>query len=193
MDVSSLQQVPLFQGVELPDLQALMTLMQQQKYAAEEIIFEKGSRGESMYIVLAGRVRIYLEDELGNELTLIQHDAGEIFGELSLLDQAFRSANAIAEESTSTLILERVDFLAFINERPQVGIAMMRNLAAMLRYSNTFMEQIVEWGNRLVSEVGEYEQVVAEVSKPSLNRQIRELLSAFLQMAESLRNRQLLK
>lgn len=193
MDIHQLQQIPLFHEVAPSDLQALLTLMPRQTFSAGELILEGRSLGDKMYIVLSGQVRIFIEEEEDDyRLTIALIGAGQVFGELSLLDQAPRAASVIAETEAEMLLLHRVDFLAFINERPQVGIAMMQNLATIIRYSNTYLEQFAEWGQRLL-EQEDYDQVMAEAAQSSTDQHVSALLDAFLIMVRRLHERRLLK
>lgn len=187
MTISLLQQIPLFKGVDLRDLRVLMSLMKYEDYAEDTLIFREGDPGDAMYIVISGKMQIFVEDEVGNQLTLIWHGSGDVFGELALIDQQPRSASAIAVEPMTVLVLHRVDFLALLNERPPVGMAMMSNLASILRYSTLYLEKIIEWGNRLAR--GEYDQVIEEVSSSQAEKQIQGLLNAFLQVAQNLKKR----
>ena len=187
MNPEQLKQIPLFKDVAPTDLQALIKLMKQGSYPAGAILFEAGSVGDSMYIILSGRIRIYVEDEGGHQLTLTYHEAGQVFGELSLLDQRPRSAAAAVEVALSVLILQRLDFLAFLNERPQVGLVMMQGLAAIVRSSNQYLDRIIDWGNRLAR--GDYDQIIHEASSSQAEEEIQELLGAFLEMAQNIKAR----
>src|SRR5688572_7416176 len=97
MDAQQLQQIPLFHDVPLSDLEALFTLMPRQSYAARQLILEAQSLGNRMYIVVSGQVRIYTQEAHGYELTISLLGAGQVFGELSLLDEEPRSANVSAK------------------------------------------------------------------------------------------------
>jgi signal-transduction protein with cAMP-binding, CBS, and nucleotidyltransferase domain len=115
---------PLFRGVDRADREALIKVMRSQSYPKGAVLFHKGDAGDSMYIILSGRVRIFTHDAQGNEIT-IRH-LSEMFGEFSMLDQKPRSASASAAADLEVLVLHRDDFNAFLRERPLVGLSMMR-------------------------------------------------------------------
>lgn len=186
MEIPQLQHLPLFHEVALTDLQALLTLMPCQQFPAGTLIVTEQSAGDRMYIVITGQARIYVEDEQGYQLTVGMLASGQTFGELSLLDEAPRAASVLAETDVEVLMLHRVDFLAFIHERPQVGIAMMQNLAAMIRQTNLTLEQFVGWSHRLANE-NDPDQIINEVQKTVTPQTGRGLVEAFLNMARRLR------
>ncbi|MBZ0307271.1 MAG: cyclic nucleotide-binding domain-containing protein [Anaerolineae bacterium] len=82
-----------------------------------------------------------MHDTQGNEITLTHYGANEVFGELSPIDSKPRSASAAAAEALEVLALSREDFLRFLDERPQIGIAMMRSLSQRLRNTTTYLEE----------------------------------------------------
>src|SRR5260370_12694873 len=83
---------------------------------ANEVVFRKDDPGDGLYGVLAGTVLIVAESADGKELILNQHDAGEFFGEVALLDGQGRSAAARAREASDLVFLGRAEFLAFLSQ-----------------------------------------------------------------------------
>ena len=96
--IDQLQQTLILKGVEKGDLELLLSKMERRSYPTGTVIFERGDDGNEMFIILAGRIRIYTYDEYKNALTLRHYGTGEIFGELSPLDQQTRSASAAARK-----------------------------------------------------------------------------------------------
>lgn len=141
MIAEQLQKTDLFREVELADLQALIERMQQEHYERGAVLFHAGDTGDTMYIIQSGSIRIYMNDESGKEIGLTQYGKNEIFGELSPIDQRPRSASAVASDELDVLVLKREDFLAFLDERPQIGLAMMRSLSQRLRFTTTYLEE----------------------------------------------------
>ena len=141
MIAEQLQKTDLFREVELADLQALIERMQQEHYEVGAVLFRAGDAGDAMYIIQSGSIRIYMNDETGKEIGLTQYGKNEIFGELSPIDQRPRSASAVASDALDVLVLKREDFLAFLDERPQIGLAMMRSLSQRLRFTTTYLEE----------------------------------------------------
>ncbi len=136
-----LHEVDLFKEVHLEDLEALSERMKPEHFDRGQVLFSANDIGDTMYFIQKGRIRIYMQDEDGEELTLTHYGVNEIFGELSPIDGLPRSASAAAVEDLEVLALHREDFLDFLDERPQIGLAMMRSLSERLRNTTTYLEE----------------------------------------------------
>ncbi len=90
--VRLLQGVPFFAGVQPKDLTHLAAACHSRSYRRHQMIFKQGDPGDTLHIVLAGRVRIVPASPDGTEILLAFMQAGDFFGELSLLDGLPRSA-----------------------------------------------------------------------------------------------------
>ena len=135
-----LQETKLFQDVDLTDLEDLITRMEAKTFPRGSVLFNLGDEGDAMYIIRSGRIRIYMYDR-DEEITLRYYGKNDIFGELSLLDRQPRSASAAAAEELDVLRLDRENFIAFLFERPSIGLAMMRSLSQRLRFTTDYLEQ----------------------------------------------------
>jgi CRP/FNR family transcriptional regulator, cyclic AMP receptor protein len=100
-------------------------------FAAGAVIFEEGEIGNHLYAIQSGQVRIVKGAE-----TLELVDAGEIFGEMALVDNQPRSATAIAETDVELVPVDEYRFLFMVHETPTFAIQVMRTLAARLRTRN---------------------------------------------------------
>ncbi len=177
----------VFRGVGPQDLEDLLGVMEKKTFRAGEVLFRQGSPGDCMYLILSGRVRIYIRDEQGNELTLRYYGENQVVGELSVLDAKPRSASASAAELLEVLTLERDEFLAFVRERPLVGITLMRNMAGRVRYTTTYLEKVMDWATKLAK--GDYGRVLEDMSSTGDGSDIQALIATFLQMARSIKAR----
>jgi CRP-like cAMP-binding protein len=175
---------PLFKGVESDQLRALVGLMQRQTYKAGVVLFEKGDPGETLFVIVAGRARIFMRDAQDNEIDFRIYESGDIFGEFSLLDEQPRSAAVAALEDLDVFVLQRVDFLHFIESRPIVGLMMMRSLAERIRYTTLYLEKIIDWTQRLKS--GAYQQLVDEIQATPADEEMQSMIAAFLSMVQTL-------
>lgn len=179
----------LFRGVAEDDLTALMQVMEARNYAAGDVLFRRGDEGDSMYEIIAGAIRIYTEDGQGNELTLVIRRAGEVVGELALLDKQPRSASAAAAEPLQVMVLHRDQFMKFLQERPAVGMHMMRTLTGRIRYTTEYLQKVMDWINRLT--VGDYHKTLEELTKEAeTGGEMQKLIGAFLQMIRQVQDRQ---
>lgn len=138
--LEQLQRHTFFTDVSADDLAALVAEMQTQHLATDEVLFRVGDPGDSLYFIQRGRIQIYLSDTDGSRIPLAYCGEDEFFGELSPIDQRPRSASARAVAPTTLLRLSGAAFLGFIETRPQVGLAIMRSMAGLLRKVTRYLE-----------------------------------------------------
>jgi CRP-like cAMP-binding protein len=180
--------IPMFKDVNLNDMKTLVSMGRKMSFMKGQKLFEQGTMGDSMYIILSGRIRIYIEDAEKNQLVLRHYGPGEIVGEFSILDQQPRSASGNAAESLTTLVVDRKTFLAFLHERPIVGVSMMRNLAERIRYTTQFLENLNE-GVLLLAD-GNYEDAMRELTASGTDDQLKQLIGDFMNMITQVQERQ---
>src|SRR5688500_10725377 len=89
--------------------------MTRRRYRRNEVIFQEGDSGDSLQVVVEGRVRISRQSPEGEEAIVATLGPGETFGELVLLDGAVRSATATSIEATETLTMTRLAFSALVD------------------------------------------------------------------------------
>lgn len=100
----------------------------QRTYAAGDVVFEKGARGASMFVVLEGSVRI--EDGAGPiPREIATRGPGEFFGEMALVDGGVRLATAIAIGSPTRLVeIDKARFIYLVSQQPAFSLTLMREL-----------------------------------------------------------------
>jgi CRP-like cAMP-binding protein len=96
----------------------------------------EASEGEHCFFVTEGSVKITRLSKKGREVILAILSDGDIFGEMSLLDGEFRSANVVALDDTEVLTLNRNDFLLVLKNYPQIAIRLLKEMAHRLRKSD---------------------------------------------------------
>ncbi len=129
-----LHEMEIFKHVELSDLDNLSRAIILRQYSHGQVLFNKGAEGDAMYLIDRGYIDILVESD-GREKLLRTYEAGDVVGELSLLDGQPRSATARANGPLSVMILQRKDFLRFIQSRPKVILAVLRFLSDRVRYT----------------------------------------------------------
>ena len=98
-------------------------------------IMQEGRAGTSMYVVLEGEVAITVGRKIIEKI-----GPGGVFGEIALVDQSPRTANAIARVDCALLSLNRDGLIELVKSDPAIGMAMMRSVASRLRYMNSLFE-----------------------------------------------------
>ena len=102
----------------------------------------EGEPSQSMYILLAGRAKVQRSDSEGKEVILAVLSSGEFFGEMSLIDDAPRSASVITLESCEFMAVSKEAFKAMLVQSPEVTMAVMRGLVRRLREADKKIETL---------------------------------------------------
>ncbi len=131
--MDNLRNVSLFATLNERDMEVISKIIFINTYAKGEVIFQEGEKGDSLYIVLKGQVKVCLYDEDGREYILAAIGKDGFFGELALIDELPRSANVITLEDSELLIIRRHDFTRLLMENPTITIAILKVLSRRLR------------------------------------------------------------
>lgn len=144
--LSQTEKIKLFEGHALfgqltaDDIDALLSHARFEHHRMGEVIFAKGSPGRSMMAVLDGSIRISATAGAGREVVLAILHAGEIFGEIALLDGGERTADAIAMTDLDILIIDHRDFIPFLERRGDLCVKLLRILCRRLRQTDEQVE-----------------------------------------------------
>ena len=134
--IELLQSVSIFWDLNENDLGHIADKMVAKHFENGNYIFLEDSDGEQCFFVLEGSVKVTRLSKDGREVILAMLNEGDFFGEMSLLDGESRSANVIALEKTKVLTLDRNDFIAVVNDYPQIAVQLLKELARRLRKSD---------------------------------------------------------
>ncbi len=140
---SALSSIWLFRDLPQSATDLLLRHMRAVRFLPNQIIFRKGEAGASMMLVVEGRVKICSRSWDGREVVLNLIDAGEVLGEIALLDGRERTADAIAMEATTLHVLDRRDFLPVLRQNPDIGIRLLSVLCQRLRRTSEQVEDLV--------------------------------------------------
>jgi len=146
--VLTLKQVPIFEGFSNKQYREIENLIHERTYKPNEYVFKKKAPGVGMYIILSGKVEIFIEEIDGKKQTLAELKEGDFFGELSLLDEEVRSASAKAKDHSTLLGFFRPDLFSLLERNPELGNKILLNLArvigARLRKTNELLSESPE-------------------------------------------------
>src|SRR6266851_1274515 len=162
-EAQSLARVPLFKRLEAHELEKLAQEIDQVNYRAGETIFNEHDRGDSLYVVETGAVRIWVVDEDVSEVTLAELKPGDFFGELAVLDRGERSSSATAIVDTHLHRLSSDDFQQFLTEHPDASIDVICEIGTRMRQTNQLVSQRVSRNiNREMEEKSTIGQRIAD-------------------------------
>lgn len=137
-----LRRVPLFSGLGEDDLQTLGRIAKVRKVARDESIFVKSSAGDSLYVVVDGRVKIFGMSESGKTKTFAYLDERDFFGEMGLMDAGTRSAGAKAVKDSTLLTVSREDFRALVRRNADFALRIIQTLSERLRIADREIESL---------------------------------------------------
>lgn len=115
-----------------PHLKKLMEQGATRTYPKNTVIVSEGDRSDSMYVILAGKVKVYLSDESGKELLLREMGPGEYFGDVVLDDQP-RSASVMTVEPSKFAVINVGQFRRFLADNPEAAFEILRSCMQRIR------------------------------------------------------------
>ncbi len=131
--LAKLKQNSPYDALTDDELDALISFGTTRKYKKNTLIIHQGDETDSLYIVEAGKMKVFIEDESGRELILKILLEGDSFGELALFGGFARSANVQALTDSSALVISKGSFMDYLQRNPHISLEMMKALADMVR------------------------------------------------------------
>jgi CRP/FNR family transcriptional regulator, cyclic AMP receptor protein len=139
----ALSEAPLFEALSEEDAQALRSKVLVVKLDRGERLFSEGDKGDRLYIILTGKIKLTKAAPDGRENLLSVHGPGEMFGELSLFDPIPRTSSATAITQAELAGLAHDAMRAFLASRPEVSMHLLQALAQRLRRINEVKADLV--------------------------------------------------
>ena len=138
-----LRRAPLFDALDEEDARALRRQMAEVKLSRGEHLFMEGDDGDSLYVVIDGKMKLTRAAADGRENLLSVIGPGEMFGELSLFDPRPRTSSASAVTDATVAALGHDALRPWLLERPEVSMHMLQALARRLRRANDVTADLV--------------------------------------------------
>lgn len=130
--IEALRAVPLFSDLKNADLKRLLRIMHERTYQAGEVIFREGDLAGGMFIIKKGAVSIVVKLPGGTERELARLSDHQFFGEMALLEDAPRSASAVARERTQLLGFFEPELEGLIERDSKLGSRVLWQLARLM-------------------------------------------------------------
>ena len=131
--IALLKSVALFNGLSDGELDSIAALCQQQSFPAGGTVVQQGDTGDELFIIQEGQVEIVVVGPLP-ERPIVVLGKGQILGEMSLLDEGFRSATGRCAAPTTVQTIQGDQLITLCNRNHHIGYVVMRNLAADLSF-----------------------------------------------------------
>lgn len=162
---------PLFHGIDDEELTRIAQTMTRRRFRRDEVVFHEGDPGDSLHVVVEGRVKITRESTEGGEAIVVILAPGESFGELVLLDGAPRSATATAMEASETMTMSRSTFVDLVDGGSPFRTQLLTGIARRIRRLTDQLAEVhfLDLAGRLALQLTR----LAEESAPGQTRDIR--------------------
>ena len=133
---------PLLDGVSLPARRDLLESSEQREVEAGVLLIAQGQPNQTMYLLIEGELAVYLGDTDGEPVAIVE--AGEIVGEMSLLDGSVASASVVSHTACTLLAVSEAAFWTLINDSHAFAVRLLVSLSERLRANNTTVTNNVE-------------------------------------------------
>ncbi|MBI5825591.1 MAG: cyclic nucleotide-binding domain-containing protein [Chloroflexi bacterium] len=190
--LNQLQKTSMFMNLSEEALADLAVKASTRTLEKDEVLMRKGERGDSLFLIHDGWVKIVTEDSKGDELIINKCGPGETIGEMSLLDGSPRSATVIALTASEVFELKQDVFEEILDQRTDVSLAIIRSYSERLRFATTYIEKAIDWSQKTAE--GDYSFV--EQTQPLMNDsasnddKAAQLLSTFFTMVRRVKERE---
>jgi hypothetical protein len=135
----ALKRVPLFENLNLDQLEAVLQLAGDATFLAGEVIVRQGDPGGELYLLLEGSAEAWLDHGGANPQKLSTMPAGSYFGEMAILDDEPRSATVIAREPARLLTLDGDSLKTLLLQMPEIAFELLRVMTSRVRASERRM------------------------------------------------------
>ncbi|MEP6636638.1 MAG: DUF1003 domain-containing protein, partial [Acidobacteriota bacterium] len=159
-----LANIRMFELLNEDDRIALANVVDEMNVPAGHTLFQAGDPGDSLFIVRLGEIELFIKDTAGQKIVLTTAEAGDMFGELAMLDTGPRTATALALTDSEVLMLDRGDLVLLFQRKPEAALHMLAALSGLTRKADellrtrvsrnvneemevhsTFLQHIADW------------------------------------------------
>lgn len=137
-----LKTLPLFSSLPDAQLASLMPCVEHRRYRERAVISRASDEADGLYVILAGRVKLVLDDGEGRELIIATLGAREFFGEIGLISGGPRTSNVESREACEILYVPRPAVLECLRTNPVAALSMLSALAARLGEAQQKLQRI---------------------------------------------------
>jgi diguanylate cyclase (GGDEF)-like protein len=144
------QSIEIFSDLSEEEFDIVRSVMKDHEYKEGEVLFFQNDDGNELFIVEKGCIAIEVHLPDGKKLEISEIHAGNFLGEMSIFENAPRSATCTAKEPSYLLSLHKDDFFGLMQVHPSVAAKMMYRMlnitASRLKNTDNFLSDMVQWG-----------------------------------------------
>lgn len=134
-----LANIRMFELLNEDDRQALAKVVDELTVPEGHTLFQAGDPGDSLFIVREGSIELFIKDTVGQKIVLTTAEAGDMFGELAMLDTGPRTATALALTESEVLVLDRDDLMLLFQRKPEAALHMLAALSGLTRKADELL------------------------------------------------------
>jgi CRP/FNR family cyclic AMP-dependent transcriptional regulator len=164
----SLKAVSLFAALSPQEIAALAEAALVRTFPKNTIVVTEGDRSDSLYVILSGRVKIFVSDEHGKDLVLNVEGPGEYFGELAL-DEGPRSASVATLEPCKMAVIANDVLRRFLASHPEAAVQFVRGLIGRIRHMTESLKDLA-----LLDVYGRVAKLLLELAREADGRLVIE-------------------
>ena len=131
--------IKMFELLNEDDRVALAKVIDELNVPQGHTLFQAGDPGDSLFIVQAGEIELFIKDTAGQKIILTTAGPGDMFGELAMLDSGPRTATALALNDSEVLVLDRDDLILLFQRRPDAALHMLAALSGLTRKADELL------------------------------------------------------
>lgn len=137
-----LRKIPLFSELNDEEIEAIASQTSVRTFPKKTVVVQEGEKGDAMFIILKGSVKISYYTIEGREVVLSLLEPGTFFGEMALLDEEPRSATAVTMEASELGQIRRADFHRLMQQYPRLMQKVLSEIVSRLRRTSSVLERI---------------------------------------------------
>ena len=137
--INILKKVPLFSSLKDEELEAINRASFTRNYLKDQMILLADEEGDTLFIIIHGKVKITSFAENGKEVIFSIMSEGDFFGDMSLLDGKPRSASVISIEDSALCLLRREEYNHLIEKHPGIALKLRQEITSRLRRADERM------------------------------------------------------
>ncbi len=157
------------------------------KFPKQAVIISEGDEGNSLYVIISGKVRVYTSDEKSKEVTLSVQEFGSCFGELALLCDEPRSASVESLEKTVCGMISRDDFKIWLAGHPEAVTELLRQLSEKVmvlteRVKQMALSNVYERTIKVLQDMADQEDGVSVIHNRPTQQELANMVGSSREM-----------
>lgn len=128
-----LKKIDIFEQLAVNELAAVASVTEEVDFSENQEVIKEGDPGETLYLIIEGRVAVFKQQDDGGEIELDRMDAGDYFGEMALFEDIPRTATIRTVAPSRMLMLHKQEFKEMVREYPQIALDICKALSGRIR------------------------------------------------------------